>query len=120
MTHVLACALCSNGTQAPTSPATVVMYLAIGAVVAVFFAVNAKRRKAGKPPLSSPVARMSPGARSLLSGYNVPAYTAPVRAVTPSGIAVRQARCCAAAHQTPDQAVTHAAQIAARIGRHGR
>ena len=47
-------------------------------------------------------------------------YTAKVSAVTPSGVQVNQARCCHGGHSTPDKAVTHAAQVKARIERFGR
>jgi len=47
-------------------------------------------------------------------------WRAPVRAVTPAGLAVRQSRCCLSGHQTPGKAAAHAARVAARIERTGR
>ncbi|HUY49647.1 MAG TPA: hypothetical protein VMV92_28685 [Streptosporangiaceae bacterium] len=40
-----------------------------------------------------------------------PAYTAPVRAVTPGGIAVTQRQCCRGGRQSPAQAVAHAERV---------
>ena len=86
--------------------------------VIVRFSENQARRKRGLPP--EPWTDMSPAMRSLLSGRDVPAYTAPVNAVTPAGVRVRQSRCCARGHQSPAQAVAHAAQIKSRIETTGR
>jgi len=47
-------------------------------------------------------------------------YTSGVRAVTPQGITVTRPRCCRNGHATPDQAVSHAAQIQQRIELSGR
>jgi hypothetical protein len=47
-------------------------------------------------------------------------YTAPVRAVTPSGFTVTRPRCCEKGHATPDEAATHAAEIKAEVERRGR
>ena len=49
--------------------------------VIVRFIENQGRRKRGLPP--EPWSDISPAMRSLLSGRDVPAYTAPVNAVTP-------------------------------------
>jgi hypothetical protein len=46
-------------------------------------------------------------------------YTAPVRAVTPSGFTVTRPRCCEEGHATLDQAAEHAAKIKAEIERTG-
>jgi len=94
-------------------------------VFAVLFMVAAAAgigfTQARKPPKPrEPLTDMSPAAASLLSGYSRPAYWAPVRAVTPGGITVRQARCCQRGHQSPKQAVTHAASIKQRIETTGR
>ena len=74
-------------------------------------------RKSGLPPEPS---NLSPAVASLLSGRNVAAYTAPVRAVTPARIAVRQSRCCPRGHQSPAQAVRHAEAIKQRMETTGR
>ena len=74
-------------------------------------------RKSGLPPEPS---NLSPAMAELLSGRKVASYTAPVRAVTPRGVAVRQGRCCARGHQSPSQAVAHAAAVAQRITLTGR
>jgi hypothetical protein len=112
--HIVACALCTGGSHAPTSPWTV----AAGVVIVAFcILVACNRRKAGLPPIGD---TMSPAARSLLSGRNITAYRSSVRAVTPSGILVTQRECCRAGHQLPGQAVEHAERIATRIEEHGR
>lgn len=112
--HVLACGLCSGGSHAPTSPWTVAAFLIVAALAAL---VAWNRHKAGLPPIGT---GMSPNTRSLLSGRNIPSYTASFTAVTPSGTLVRHARCCYAGHQLPEQAIAHAEAIAKRIGRCGR
>ena len=91
--------------------------LAFLAGIPVAIAKARADRKSGLPPEPS---NLSPGMASLLSGRNVTAYTAPVRAVTPRGVAVRMGRCCARGHQSPSQAVAHAEQVARRIAATGR
>jgi HAMP domain-containing protein len=114
VTRVLACALCSGGSHAPTSPWTV----AAGVVIVAFcILVACNRRKAGLPPIAD---TMSPWARELLAGRNITAYRSSVRAETPAGIMVTYRECCRSGHQLPEQAVDHAGQIATRIGEHGR
>jgi hypothetical protein len=108
----------------------VIVYALIGLVtLAVLIGVLAKvgeriddhKRGDGKPRLPrEPMTDMSPGLASFLSGRNVPAYTAKVEAITPAGISVRQARCCDRGHQSPKQAVTHAAAVKRRIETTGR
>jgi hypothetical protein len=117
--QVIACASCGTLAEGPTSVQGIAVWLVIGAVAGVGFLVNRTRRKAGKPPIS-PMSNISPGTRSLLSGRNIPAYTAKVTAITPTGVTVRQARCCAARHQLPEQAVAHANAIKRRIETTGR
>ena len=120
--HVLACGLCSNSGLPWTGWdvfgvfVTVVVILAaiLGAAVA-----SQHRAAAGKPP-REPAADMSPFMAELLSGRRMASYSAPVRAVTPGGIAVRYGRCCERGHQSPQQAVTHAGRIAHRIEVTGR
>ena len=100
---------------------------ATGGVTVVVACVGWLREKADKAraarglPPREPVTDMSPFMLGLLTGSGSgQAYFAPVRAVTPSGIRVRQARCCPRGHQSPAQAVTHARGIAGRIERTGR
>ena len=114
--HVLACALYCNSTGGLNGLGTVIVWgvgilfglaLLIGAIRAIAKGVgNSGNRKRRLPP--EPMTDMSPFTASLLSGRNVPAYTAKVTAVTPAGITVRQSRCCARGHQSPAQAVAHA------------
>jgi hypothetical protein len=113
---------CSHGHVASWA---VPLLIGIGAVVlAIACVVDHYRRKLGRPPLGSrprePRTDMSPFTASLLSGQNVQAYTAPVRAVTPGGIPVRYRRCCDRGHQSPAQAVAHAAAVKRRIETTGR
>jgi hypothetical protein len=112
MAHILACALYCNSDGSLNGLGTFMAWVfgILFGLAALIWVI-----KAIVKPSS-----MSPGTRSLLSGRNIPSYTAPVNAVTPGGVRVRQARCCAAGHQLPDQAVQHAAQIKSRIERTGR
>jgi hypothetical protein len=82
---------------------------------------NSDRRKRGQPTKSlGEWYDISPGTQSFISGRNVPAYTAKVNAVTPGGVRVRQSRCCAKGHQSPELAVEHAAAVRDRIARTGK
>ncbi len=121
--HVLACVgrsfECSNGHISGG------MILAILGVMAVLSFVTERARKWWRqggppPPPREPRHDLPPSVASLLSGNDYDAYTAPVSAVTPAGITVRHARCCAAGHVTPLKAVQHALAIADRIERSGR
>jgi hypothetical protein len=104
------------------------MWVIVG--VFAFFAIiglitwaaeNSERRKNGQPTKRlGEFYDISPGTQSLLTGRNIPSYTAPVNAVTPGGVRVRQGRCCARGHQSPETAVQHASIIKARIERTGR
>jgi hypothetical protein len=123
--HVLAsCApFCDTSAPQVTTPWWTWAILAfIGLIVlgglANKLSENIERRKRGLPP--EPMTDMSPGMASLLSGRNVPAYTAKVDAVTPGGVRVRQSRCCPRGHQSPAQAVAHASAIKRRIETTGR
>jgi hypothetical protein len=129
MVHTLACALfCGNADVSPYPPDigtpwwvwAILVVFGLAAVIGVIVRVseNWDRRKRGLP--AEPWTDMSPATRSLLSGRDVPVYTAPVNAVTPGGVRVRQSRCCARGHQSPTQAVAHAAAIKRRIETTGR
>lgn len=112
MTRILACALYCNSDGTLNGLGTFMEWV-IGILLglaALIWVIKAIVRPSS----------MSPGTRSLLSGRNIPAYTAKVDAVTPGGVRVRQARCCAAGHQLPEQAVAHAAAIQRRIETTGR
>jgi hypothetical protein len=117
----MACALYCNSDGSLNSGGQFLADIGVGFVVlcAIIAAVRGILGVAGvKAAKNDPVTL--PWARELAAGRRVAAYTAPVRAVTPSGTPVRQARCCQAGHQVPEQAVRHAAVIAARIARTGR
>lgn len=123
--HVLACALFCNPDGTLNGFGTVLAWgigilFALAALIGIIVRIsgNQGRRKRGLPP--EPWTDMSPAARSLLSGRNIQAYTAKVSAVTPAGITVRQARCCARGHQSPAQAFAHAEAIKRRIETTGR
>lgn len=121
MTHNLACTQqdwsCTNG---HASPALIFVAFGILVVVGVISAaVKNSRQKAGKPP-PEPMTDISPAMKLLLTGQNVPSYTAAVNAVTPRGVRVRQRRCCDRGHQSPQQAVAHANSIKQRIETTGR
>jgi hypothetical protein len=121
MTHILACALYCNSDGSLNSGGQFLADLGIGFVVlcVVIAVIRGILGAAGvKAVRNDPVT--PPCARELAAGRRVAAYTAPVRAVTPSGTPVRQARCCQAGHQVPEQAVRHAAQIRQRIESTGR
>ena len=62
----------------------------------------------------------SPFTESLLTGETVTPWTAPVSAVTPAGMTVTVTRCCDRGHRSPALAVSHAAEVARRIGTTGR
>jgi hypothetical protein len=98
----------------------VVGIAAVGGLIARMVENN-DRRKRGQPTKSlGEWYDISPGTQSFLSGRNITAYTAPVNAVTPAGVRVRQARCCARGHQSPELAVGHANAIKGRIERTGK
>lgn len=83
---------------------------ALAALVSIAVIVQTLRASRERPPREPRTDFPWPG----------DAYRAPVRAVTPRGITVRQARCCQWGHKSPEQAVAHAEQIRARIERTGR
>lgn len=123
MTHILACALACNGSGGAGGEFiawAVIVVFGIAGVIGVIVRISRHldNHRRGLPP--EPFTDMSPAMASLLSGRNVPAYTAPVAAVTPGGVPVRYGRCCGRGHQSPAQAVAHAASVSARIGVHGR
>jgi hypothetical protein len=76
--------------------------------------------RTGKRPPPEPRTDFPPFLYDVIGGTRHPCYTAPARAVTPAGIAVRQARCCAGGHRTPAQAVACAGRVSDRIARTGR
>jgi hypothetical protein len=121
--HILACGLCGNNPQSSVGWVVVIGgILAIAVIGLIGHTRQENRRRAGKPPrqLREPTTDISPGMLSLLTGQKVSAYTAPVNAVTPRGIRVRQSRCCTKAHRSPAQAVAHANAIKRRIETTGR
>lgn len=71
-------------------------------------------------PAKEPRTDMSPLMAILVSGRSHDGYTAPAQAATPAGITVRGPRCCDRGHQSPQQAVDHAARVQRRIERIGR
>jgi hypothetical protein len=83
---------------------TVLVWGAFFMVLIIGF-IRAEQVRTGKRPPREPRADISPFTASLISGETSPAYTAPVQAVTPGGIRVRQARCCARGHVSPALAV---------------
>jgi hypothetical protein len=122
MSHVLACALCDpNSSNGLNGFGNVLVDIGVGFIILccviglVRYVLGQLGVKAVKNDPVTP-----PWVREAVTGQRTPAYTAPVRAVTPSGTAVRQPRCCAAGHQVPEQAVAHAASIKSRIETTGR
>jgi hypothetical protein len=99
-----------------------IVFALFAAIGLITWAVeNNDRRKRGQPTKRlGEFYDISPGTQSFLSGRNITSYTAKVHAVTPAGVRVRQARCCARGHQSPELAVAHANAIKARISRTGR
>jgi hypothetical protein len=96
----------------------ILIALPVLGIATVVIAMNNENRKSRLPP--EPMTDISPFIVSLISGRDVAAYTAKVTAVTPTGITVRQSRCCTSGHQSPKQAVAHADAIKRRIERTGR
>jgi hypothetical protein len=97
----------------------VLLWGGFGALV-IWGLIRADQVHRGKRPPPEPKADISPFMSSLISGETSPAYTAPVNAVTPGGIRVRQARCCARGHVSPALAVKHADAVRRRIETTGR
>jgi hypothetical protein len=107
-------------TQAGTSHLTALGWFVVIAFGCLLAAIADWWRKKNPKPPREPRSDISPFTKSLLTGETSPAYTAPVNAVTPGGIRVRQARCCARGHVSPALAVKHADAIRRRIETTGR
>ena len=121
--HVLACAtFCDPSSSNGLNGAGTFVAWVIGIIIGLCVVIAVIRGLLGalgvKTVRNDPVT--PPWLREVATGYRTPAFTAPVRAVTPAGTMVRQGRCCVAGHQVPEQATRHAAMIAARIRRTGR
>ena len=117
----LACALCSGGSVNHGDGMLWFWLLLLGAVlIGIPLIQREERRKKAGLPLRGPATDLSPFTVSLLTGRNVAAYSAPVRSVTPGGIAVTYGQCCCRGHQSPAQAVAHAGRISQRIAATGR
>lgn len=82
--------------------------------------IRSEQVRTGKRPPREPRTDFPPAFYDLLSGTNHDVYTAPVWAVTPSGIRVNRRRCCQSGHQSPAQAVACAERVKQRIARTGR
>lgn len=109
--HVLACFAGFCNPDGTTTGLGTFLAWAAGAFIAlcalIGFCVRVgelrENRRRGLP--REPFFDMSPAVKELMSGYRQPCYTAPVSAVTPAGIRVRRARCCARGHLSPAQPV---------------
>src|SRR5579875_2173091 len=87
--------------------------LAVGVLVgySLWSGLRERRRREAGLPSRGPVLDVSPVWGELWSGRRGVAYTAPVVAVSPSGVRVRLGRCCGRGHRSPDLAVEHAARV---------
>lgn len=112
--------LSEPGTSHLTGTGWLIFILGLAVVIAVVGEVRQALGLPENPAPREPRTDFSPQFYDLVTGTKHDSYTAPVNAVTPGGISVRRAKCCARGHLSPKQAVDHAASVRKRIEQTGR